>query len=377
MPEAPERRLLLTSGRLFLGTAQDGEALAFLRLPLNWASLFEMAEREGMGGVLAFQLRRLAQAHAFDLPLDPFTEALHHIFASNGALFAELSALREGLRHQGLQAILLKGGALIETVYRGHPGLRPVSDLDLLIKTPDLPAFTEILAKRGFRPLPSSTFFTNGSAAFDIHTDLVGEAWTRRKRLAFRFDDEALWREASPLDSRDPTFLILSPPHQILHLAVHALKHSFSRLIWFVDLGLLVGWEKWEELLDWAEDFGALRPLAYALFGLNRLMGVEVPQEILARLPRFNGIERRFLQGVINRRAMETPGEVMVVFSIPDLLGKLGYLLELSFPKREVLARHYPSTPSWLRYPHRLLRLAALGVQDGRTIAAFLKRRNG
>jgi len=377
MAEGPELQLLLTCGRLFLGTAQDEEALTLLHLPLNWAHLLEKAGEEGMSGILALQLWRLARAYPLNLPLDPAIQALHHIFALNGALFAELSALCGEFRQRGLQAILLKGGALIETVYRGHPGLRPLSDLDLLIKTSDLPAVTEILEKQGFRPLPSSTFFLKGSAAFDLHTDLIGAARIRRRALAFGFAPQSIWQAALPLDHDDPTFLILSPTHQVLHLAVHALKHSFSRLIWFVDLGLVLKKVRWEELLDQAYASGTLRPLAYALWGLKRLMGVEVPPGILARLPRLNWVEQAFLHGVVNRQRLEPLGEGLVAFSIPGLLARLGYLVELGFPRREVLAEVFPSTPSWFLYPRRLLQVMTLGFQEGRNVVAPVKRRGG
>ena len=164
----PELELLLVLGRLYLGTARDEEALALLRLPLNWAFLLKKAKEEGMEGVLAFQLRRLAQAYKLDLPLDSLVRASRRLMARNMALFYQLSLLREALRQRGLQAILLKGGALIETIYQGHLGLRPLSDLDLLVKASDLPATSEVLLKQGFRPfLPSSAFFINGAAAID------------------------------------------------------------------------------------------------------------------------------------------------------------------------------------------------------------------
>jgi len=378
MAEGPELRFLLTCGRLYLGTARDEEALTLLNLPLSWAHLLEKADEEGMSGILAFQLRRLAQAHNVDLLLAPLTQAFHHIFARNGALFAELSALREALRRRGLQAILLKGGALIGTVYRGHLGLRPLSDLDLLIKARDLPFISEVLKKQGFHPLsPSSTFFLNGWAAIDLHTDLIGTARIRRRRLAFRFDEQTLWREASPLYPDDPTLLVLSSPHQFLHLAVHALKHPFSPLIWFVDLGLVFQRMRWEELLEQAKATGTLRPLAYALFGLKGLMRVEIPQEVLACLPLLNLLERRFLRGVVRRKAMGRLGEVLVAFSIPGLMAKMSYLFELGLPRREVLAEVFPSTPSWFLYPRRLLQAMALGFQEGRNFVAPVKRRNG
>lgn len=371
-----EEALLLLAGQLYLGTSQDEEALTFLRPSPDWTSLLKKAEAEGMSGLLAFQLKRLARVLPIDLPLPNLTHALHTISAQNMTLFSGLVQFCELLKTLGLQAILLKGGALIETVYRGHLGLRPLSDLDLLVRTRDLPAIAERLKGQGFRPL-SSSFLVNGSARFDLHTDLVGTARIRRRGLAFHFDQEILWQKAMPLHPQDPTLFVLSPPYQALHLAVHALKHSFSRLIWFVDLGLVLQRVKWEELLDQAEATGTFRPLAYALWGLKELMGVELPREVLTQLPPLNWLERRFLQGVVSREAMGALGEVLVACSIPGLTAKLGYLLEVGFPRQEVLAEVFPSTPSWLLYPRRLLQLLALGVQEGRPLVTPVKRRNG
>lgn len=366
---SPEREILLVSGRLTLGIAGDEDALTLLRLPLNWSYLLKMAEVEGMEGIVAYQLQRLARTYDLALPLEPFTEALHRVLAHNMALLVELSALCEEFQRHGVQAILLKGGALIETVYRGHPGLRPMCDIDLLVKDADLSTIKEILRKRGYRPSsPSSQVFHNGWAAIDLHTDLIGSSRIRRRALAFRFKTEWLWQEAVPLVSSYPSLLVLPHPDQFLHLAFHALKHSFSRLIWFVDLGMVYQYVKWEDLVDRAGASGCLRALSYALFLLQALLQVKISQEVLVRLPRLNWWEQRFLNAVASRRPVGVLGEVMVAFSIVGLGAKLGYLLELGFPKKAVLAEVFPSTPSWLLYPHRLLQLTALGFRAGRDL---------
>ena len=370
----PELQLLLMAGRLVLGTAQDTEALALLRRPLHWPRLYAQADAEGMSGLLASQLLRLARVYDLALPLEPLTQALHGIFTHNGAMFAALATLRQALRQRGLQAILLKGGALIETVYGGQAGLRPLSDLDLLIKAADFGAVVEVLRQQDFRPLsPASAFFMDGSAAIDLHTEISGAARLRRRALAFRFDAEALWREAVPLDPHDATLLTLAPTHQFLHLAVHGLKHSFARLFWFVDMGLVLPCVAWEELLSWAEDSGALRALAYALGGLQALMGIEIPTAVLTRLPRLNRLERAFLRRVVRRQEMQTLGEVMVAFSVPGVMDKLRYLLEFGFPRHEVLADVFPTTPTWLRYPRRLLQGVTLGIGAGRGFGRSLR----
>jgi len=376
MGAEPERQLLLLAGRLFLGTACDAEALALLRLPLRWSLLSTQARAEGMGGLLAYELRRLARVYDLDLPLAPLTRALHNTFACNGTFFAELAALRKELRQHGRQVIVLKGGALIETVYQGHLGLRPLSDLDLLVKASDLSCVKDILLGWGFRPVsPSAPFFTNGPTAFDLHTNLIGATRIKRRALAFQFDAEALWREATRLDAQDPTLLALSPPHQFLHLAVHALKHSFSRLIWLVDLALVWQQLRWEDVVPQAAASGTLRPLAYVLWSLERLMHVEIPPHVWAALPRLNRLEKLFLEAVAQRREVIALGEVMVAFSIPTWHSRFGYLLEFSFPDRHVLAEVFPTTPAWLVYPRRLGQLCTIGLwESGRRLLALGKR---
>jgi hypothetical protein len=106
-------------------------------------------------------------------------------------------------------------------------------------------------------------------------------------------------------------------------------------------------------------------------------MGVDVPREALASLPRPNPVERAFLRAVVERRGIEALGEVVMAFSIPGVRAKLAYLLEFAFPRREVLAEVFPSTPAWLLYPSRLVQGAALGLREGRSVAALVRRRHG
>ena len=358
-----ELDLLLAGGRLFLGNARDDEALECIGPALDWSRLLEMAGKEGMSGVLALQLERLTRTYRLKLPVEPFSQALHGTFASNGRVFAALSSLRAVLEQHGIQVIVLKGGALIRTVYRGQLGLRPLSDIDLLIKSSDLDLIQRALHRRGFRSIfPSGTFLTNGPVAFDLHLDLVGSARIRRRAQAFRFDPNELWKKALPLDDLDGSLLVLSPTHQFLHLAVHAQKHSFSRLIWLVDLALVYRQLSWVELIEEARRTGTLRPVAYALRSIDRLFGTEVPEDVWEALPRLNWIERKFVKAVAGRRAAEPQGELLVALSIPSLVGKLAYLLEFAFPRPRVLAEVFSTTPSVWFYPRRAGEILAQGA---------------
>src|SRR5574341_460414 len=100
MVHRAELALLLLSGRLFLGTARDEDALASIRCGLDWSALLRKADSEGMSGLVALQLQRLARTYQLDLPLPPFSQALHGIFAHNGAALAELATLRQAMGQQ-------------------------------------------------------------------------------------------------------------------------------------------------------------------------------------------------------------------------------------------------------------------------------------
>ena len=361
-----EIRVLVGAIRWFVDAGTEDELVELLRGGLDWPALLAQAEREGITGLVAQALEGLAQREDLVPALDRWHAATRAVAASNMSALSELAALRGMLRREGRRVILLKGAALLQDEYRGHVGLRPLGDIDLLVRPSDVRSVTWWLRSRGYEPVsPSSPFFSRGVVSFDLHTEIVGSDWVGRKARAFRLDPAALWREATPLEPDDPTTLVLGPVHLRLQLVVHALKHSYSRLIWLVDLALVLRDAPWPTLLEQARASGTLRPLAYAVSVLDLLLGLEVPAAVREELPPFGPLERAFVRLVAERRRAETPGELLVALSIPGAMGKAAYLAELVFPRREALARHYPLTPFWLLYPRRVLRLVSLGLREG------------
>jgi hypothetical protein len=357
--------ILTQTARLFIGTAREDEVASHLQPPPDWALLLRTADKEGVAGILTIQLQQLTRELDIELPITPFAEALRHDFARNGNHLAQLARLRESLRKNSIQAIVLKGAALLETSYGGQIGLRPLSDIDLLVKPSDIPVIHNELLTMGFSPAnPHSSFYTNGRAAFDLHTDLVGATRIRRRAQAVRFDMGGVWESALPIDDRDGRLLVLSPSFQFLHLAVHALKHSFSRLIWLVDLALVARQQNdWQALLALARETGTMRPLSYALLALDSCLAFEIPEDVRKSMIQPNRIERLFLDLVKARRCeMHYLGEPILAFSIPSWSGRLAYLIEYIFPKRRTLSHDSSSTPSRLLYPRRLGQIVRRGL---------------
>jgi hypothetical protein len=215
-------------------------------------------------------------------------------FASLGRnvlIYHEVEAILDIFRREGFQAILLKGTALAGTVYP-NIALRPMSDLDLLIRVHDLPAAQETLTARGyvFHPDRARGFERNfgGGKMFTRQTPYPLDIDLRWHLLEWPCGQQAtllaewLWNSAPERRVADIPALVLSPEGQILHLMSHLAKHCWQRLLWFYDIAQVVRY--YEDELDWdvvlakAREFEILRALQVTLARTIELLAPPVPQ---------------------------------------------------------------------------------------------------
>lgn len=348
------------SARFLLGLADLGH-LRLAALEADWPAALATAAREGVAPALAQALRDAAGlAPARRAGLDRIRWAT---LATNAALLGALEEVRQILAAHGQRAIILKGPALIADLYGDRLDLRPMSDLDLLVRPHAVPLLASSLLTRGWRP--RGAVWTRGPLVLDLHTDLAWAADVRRCQRLIRLDQA--WETATPWQG-STSLLQLDPVSQVLHLAVHGLKHGWSRLIWLVDLVLAARaaapWRR--RLLADAERAGAHRALAMGLAAAERLLGAR-PLDTPWRL---STIERWFVGAVARRAAPDGLGQAVAALALPSLPRRLAYLWELAFPRRAVRRRVYPQT----RWPlaARALRVARLG---GRALAALRPRK--
>jgi hypothetical protein len=134
--------------------------------------------------------------------------------------------------------------------------------------------------------------------------------------------------------------LMLAPCDQIVHLAVHAHKHGYRRLIWLKDLDLLVRSPRridWDLVVSTALREGVDGPVWYALSVTRELLHTPLPPGLLARLApallirviyRWIWPRRRLarLQGRSHWRAVQfEPGSLRGMLPSLLLLGRRGH----------------------------------------------------
>ncbi|NBO66854.1 MAG: hypothetical protein EBU88_18755, partial [Acidobacteria bacterium] len=204
---------------------------------IDWGQLIERGRY-----LLTLPLLRynLIQAEALSQVPVEFQEVLREAAADWAA--RELGATSEARRlillfqAHGIQAIPLKGIALMLGGYYPQPGLRPALDIDLLVPPDQIEMADLLLAQHGYRPLPGQRTLRQRQRLPNERNHL----WPRRSprgmvielhHRAFHFSDgnrdfgyDEVWRAARSIDA---SFLPLPAPGD---LAFHLVHHTLVDL---------------------------------------------------------------------------------------------------------------------------------------------------
>jgi hypothetical protein len=268
-----------------------------------------LAEEEGLAGGLPDRIRRHLSA------------AVRLADAHRRAVLWELDRIRWALRDVSGPVVLLKGAAYVAEeldVARG----RLSADVDILVRRGDLPAVERALLEKGWEPVKDSAYDQNyyrkwmhelpplrhrdRGSVVDVHHNIL--PLTGRIRI----DSDLFFQSArrSKLDG----YHVLSGEDMVLHNVVHLFQDGVvtGSLRDVVDLdALLRRWGQsapfWKGLPARAGRLGVMRPLAYALRVVRRLMGTPVPRPVLDVVERESGagaVVRRFMVGAMERALM-------------------------------------------------------------------------
>jgi len=255
--------------------------------PDEWRMMRPMAEAEGVAPLLWWKLRAwMVQSGADALPagvqalVGALAPAYYETLAHNTLLLQALERILKAFQDAGIEVIVLKGAALAQTVY-ADIGLRPMNDLDLLVRPEFLRKAVKVLQGLGFAPLMYNyaryhVFFRQENIALELH-------WT----LLDGVQHHELWSQAVSLPPWTNGILTLNTQMHLLYLAGHAFwqHQKHLRLIWLYDLHLVVGQyrrEDWKALLQRTASLIWQPALVNALTALKTYFGDNLPDVSLA-----------------------------------------------------------------------------------------------
>jgi hypothetical protein len=274
-----------------LGPVEDA-ALGLLSDPAGPTRFLDLAQRQGVQGLVLSRLKAFAedQPHKASFPesvLIPLS------LLQRQAVFWELeqSRILSYLSTQGLDVLLLKGGALRHTVY-GSPLERPMADLDFLVPREEVSSALGALADLGY----GSEYSDAAPAGFREHH------YHERVTHANGFEVEVHWgltRPSSPFGLNSDLFrlrgkhqefrpglavVVPSPEDMALHLVSQSEHNRVRKLSRIVDLDRVISTSSgfdWEYFSVTGRE-GRLSTVAAVTLRLaNLLLGTPAPQTFL------------------------------------------------------------------------------------------------
>lgn len=307
---------------------------------------------------------------------DKLFETYSRIASTNRATFNTLRSVLTIFQKQGIECILLKGADLIPRLY-GVMGLRPMVDVDMLVREQDLPALDRLLTQLGYRPQ------IDGNPAYvdpddTLALDIITNVW-------YVDAQEAIWHRAVQRDFAGIPVKGLGGNDLLIYLTAYNVIHrgylsaSFARDIAFlVEKGDL----DWDFVVDEASRCHLIIPMYHGLvFVLTRYPGAPIPDHVLRRLAPSTVIERLWcllFEKLVTAKPVAELGHLLLFLTQPGLK-KWRWLSDAFFPSRAFLTYRYGDRASTHPILVRIARPFSLAWQglllSGRILAALLKLR--
>lgn len=206
---------------------------------VDWAALVQEAADAGISSLLYQAVQTLPEACAPPAARQTLHARYLQVGLLNAYLLPQFAAVVQALSSAGVEPVVLKGAALAAVVY-DNVALRPMSDLDLLIPFPDLPAAQSCLAALNFAP-PAPPPFANESGLFwnqqlwqrtvwqpvsvELHWALLDLPYYAR-----RWPATELRQRSRSILLEGMTARALAVEDQLLHLCAHNFYHHLGQL---------------------------------------------------------------------------------------------------------------------------------------------------
>lgn len=300
--------VLVAALRSYLGTATKLHLLEQMSRVREWAAILERAEHHGVLPVLAHVVARVPKGTVGADVEEEIASRLRVTQACALGADAEARRVVGVLADEGLSPIVLKGLSVSRTLYE-DPALRPYGDVDLLLDEREWPAFREAMRRDGARAhghddpqLPARlvdedpldhwcSFETRGGLSVDCGFDALelGLAMRGSGRLRER---------AVPLPGV-PGARMLGAEDQVVALCCHLNRHGFERLVWFLDIALLLRDRPeidWDEVRRIASREGVRVCVHQTIELVAGLLGV--PAERALRATRPSALRRRLWSSI-------------------------------------------------------------------------------
>lgn len=225
-----------------------------LNQAVDWKHLLRLAEFHRIFPLIAHNL--ISEGFSKKIPqscLDQLRNGYNTVIYTNIILSRDLANVLAAFNSHGIESIPLKGTILAEILY-GNPGLRTIVDIDVLVRSNDIPMARTIVTEMGYKQIEQedrrqhrfhgAPYLKNGQ--FPVFLELH---WALDDDRLVSIPEKEIWSRARTLEISGLSTLTLSPEDNLLFIANGLSKNEPHFLKILADIAELL--KKYQENLDW------------------------------------------------------------------------------------------------------------------------------
>ena len=289
--------------------------------------------------------------------------------ARNLVLNGQVSSLGQAFEKAKLPVLFVKGAILASAVY-ADPALRPMGDIDIVVRPDREDEVLRVLDDMGYVPTEVESFgsFTRKTVharafhrpsrtglSLELHHDLVGGALKTSTEAGW------FWEHTTMVTVESRPTLTLNPEATLAHLCAHLVGHHGwnPRFIWVYDIHALL--EKYQERFDWGRFTSVVHQLRWevscssALRAAQACLEPPVPETVLRDLDQMNK-KSRLTEWQARWPHTGVLQTVADCWGMSDLRSRAQFIWHTLFPSREYMISRYGFRDAhfWpLLYPYR------------------------
>lgn len=379
-----ENQLLIFCARIDIDSITLTKITKLLNSKLDWDVVLNNAKEQSIAPLLYYHLSKLKLLNK--VPHDIFAELKRiskGVLGRNISNYDELKIILKLFERAGIDVILLKGASYIETIYK-NIALRPMADIDLLVKEVNLKKTRQLLLQNGYKQKklwyehPKVDFHHLVPFKNPNNNMLVEVHWSiGMYDQLFNIDMEEVWQRTKIVNIENQKMIILSPEDMVLHQCCHIfLQHcgeiSLKNLC---DLSETIRHYtiNWGIVLDSGLRFKLGTFVYSGLYLIKEILDTNLPSHVLSnlisncskkQLIRLNKIVKT---DFIYQESIKAKHPLTRIYWLNGSFNKIKYLAITLFPPKAILAKRYSlNRISIFTYLYYFVRPAQLLVKHGR-----------
>jgi len=348
-----------------------------LRPEPDWDALLGAAAWQRVGPLLYSRIRRDGvEGRVPKAVLERLAAEYRSTARRNQMVLQLLGDVLDRLNGDDIPSVVLKGPALAGPVY-GDLGLRPMCDLDLLLRAEDVDRALATLGRAGYVEGGEPELRPGFHREFWVHRRVLSPGprpWPVELHWHLTFplfvnrhvDYCGVWGRVEPTTLAQRPALVLGPEDWVLLQAAHPVyTHHLVRLLDLCDMDRLVRYLgdrlDWEAVLSIGAQYRWLPALATVLSQTVALFETPVPDGVIERAAAFRlpGLDRWQMRWWLAPGGSELRERVLKLAFQPGVASRLRFVWANLVPSRAYVLALYPGQPARrlpYLYLHRLWR---------------------